>query len=121
MEEFDPLPDWAFTDCEAWHRVVASASDEGLHLEVLESWRLDDGDRTRGDTMMCLRARREGQDVGTFILRGRGRAGFDLWLGCRTDSPVAEQLLNWAAQAIPATNCRSPVPVSNRAQPSKTD
>ena len=101
MDEFDPLPDWAFADCEAWHRVVASISDGDLHLEVLESWRLDDGDSTRGDTMMCLRVRVEGEDVGTIIVRGRGRAGFDLWLSCRTDTPVAEQLLDWARAWLP--------------------
>lgn len=98
MDEFDPLPDWALADCEAWHRVVAAASDRGLLFEVLESWRLDDGDSTRGDTMMCLRVRVQGADIGTVIVRGQGRAGFDLWLGCQTGIPLADQLTDWARE-----------------------
>ena len=103
MDEFDALPDWAFTDCEAWHRVVATASDQGLHLEVLESWRLDDGDSTRGDTMMCLRVRTDREDVSTIIVRGRGRDGFDLWLGCRADTAIADQLIAWARAGLPVS------------------
>lgn len=88
MDELDPLPDWALADCEAWHHIVASVSDDGLHLEVLESWRLDDGDSTRGHTMMCLRVYNVGVDVGTLILRGRSRAGLDLWLGFGATLPL---------------------------------
>lgn len=96
MDEFDPLPDWALGDCAAWQRVIAALSGRGLHLEVLESWRLDDGDRTRGDTMMCLGVCNDDEEIGTIIVRGRGRAGCDLWLGCQVNIALTDQVRDWA-------------------------
>lgn len=98
MDEFETLPDWAFRDCSAWQALLTGATAQGLYLTVLEAWRLDDGDATRGDNMMCLSAQLDGRDVGSVIVRGQGRHRFELWLSCPAPgrTPSIKALLDWA-------------------------
>lgn len=80
----DPMqpPPWAFDDCTAWTAFETNIKAARLALKQRASWRLDDGDTTRGDTMrrFDVVAAVSKTRLLSVVVEAPAAAGFTLWI-----------------------------------------
>ena len=82
MTDFMEPPPWAFDGCTAWAAYRTEIEKAGFAFRQVASWRLDDGDATRGDTMRLFEIAEEETDHchPTCIVQARAQDGFSIWI-----------------------------------------
>ena len=108
----DPMepPPWAFDDCTAWTLFETKIEAVGLILKQRASWRLDDNDATRGDTMRRFDVVAGGSMARLFsvVVEARAAAGFTLWIEASAvrRGDIFETVLRIAQQCQKSQNAR---------------
>lgn len=82
MTEFMDPPPWAFEGCAAWTAYRTEIETAGFELRQIASWRIDDDDATRGNTMRLSKITEEETDRChlTCIVQARAQDGFSIWI-----------------------------------------
>ena len=80
-EPMEPAP-WAFEACGAWTACKTTIEASGIEVQQIASWRLDDGDATRGENFrrFDLVDAKTTTRLFSVIVEARAEAGFTLWI-----------------------------------------